>query len=57
MLFLDEINSLALMQLTTSEMNREILMTLHKPRYNIAVSIPHERDLDKIEVYELVNKI
>lgn len=57
MLFLDEINSLGLTQLTTGEINHEIFMTLHKPRYNIAVSIPHERGLDKIEVYELVNKI
>jgi len=44
-------------QLTTGEINQKILITLHKHKYDIVVSGLHEKDLDKLEVYQLVNKI
>jgi len=37
--------------------NQRILITLHKPKYDSVVCGLHGKGFDKLEVYELVNKI
>ena len=53
----EDINSLEISPLSTSDIIRKILHSLHKPKYNIVTSSLYEKDLSTLQVSEVVGKI
>ena len=54
---IEDINALEISSLSTSDIIRKILHSLHKPKYNIVTSFLYEKDLSTLEVSEVVGKI
>jgi len=52
-----EINGLNINKIKTGDINRKILMLLHKPKYNIIIAMLQKEDLDSMEVSELVGEV
>ena len=53
----EDINALEISSLSTSDIIRKILHSLHKPKYNIVTSLLYEKDLSTLQVSEVVGKI
>ena len=53
----EDINALEISPLTNSDIIRKILHSLHKPKYNIVISLLYEKDPSKLKVSEVVGKI
>ena len=53
----EDVNSLEISPLSSSDVIRKILHSLHKPKYNIATSLLYEKDLNTLEVGEVVGRI
>ncbi|XP_039797549.1 uncharacterized protein LOC120662475 [Panicum virgatum] len=53
----EDINALEISPLSTSDIIRKILHSLHKPKYNIVTSLLYEKDLSTLQVSEVVGKI
>ena len=53
----EDINALEISHLSSSDIIRKILHSLHKPKYNIVTSFLYEKDLSTLEVSEVVGKI
>jgi hypothetical protein len=56
-LIVKELNSLHISNLDKGMINRKILMLLPKPKYNIINSMLQKKDLDEMEVVELIGEI
>jgi hypothetical protein len=56
-LIVKELNSLNVSNLDNGMINRKILMLIRKPKYNIINSMLQKKDLDEMEVVELVGEI
>ena len=54
---IEDINALEISPLSTSDIIRKILYSLHKPKYNIVTSLLYEKDLSTLRVSEVVGKI
>ena len=54
---IEDINALEISSLSTSDIIRKILHSLHKPKYNIVTSLLYEKDLSILQVSEVVGKI
>lgn len=54
---IEEIKSLGLTQNLEGEVDHEILMTFDKPNYKIDTSILHEKNINDIDILEVVGKI
>ena len=53
---IEDINALEISPLSTSDIIRKILHSLHKPKYNIVASLLYEKDLSTLQVSEVVEK-
>ena len=53
----EDINALEISPLTTSDIIRKVLHSLHKPKYNIVIVLLYEKDLATFEVGEVIGKI
>ena len=53
----ENINALEISPLSSSDVIRKILHSLHKPKYNIVTSLLYEKDLNTLEVGEVVGRI
>ena len=53
----EDINALEISPLTTSDIIRKVLYSLHKPKYNIVTALLYEKDLATLEVSEVIGKI
>src|SRR6185312_8213837 len=53
----EDINTLEISPLSTSDIIRKILHSLHKPKYNIVTSLLYEKDFSTLQVSEVVGKI
>jgi hypothetical protein len=56
-LIVKELNSLNVFNLDKGMINHKILMLLPKPKYNIINYMLQKKDLDEMEVVELVGEI
>ena len=54
---IEDINALEISPLSTSDIIRKILHCLHKHKYNIVTSLLYEKDLETLEVSDVVGKI
>ena len=52
----EDINALEISPLTTSDIIRKVLHSLHKPKYNIVTALLYEKDLATLEVGESLEK-
>src|SRR6185503_13987129 len=55
-ILVEDINALEISPLTTSDIIRKVLHSLHKPKYNIVTALLYEKDLATLEVGELLEK-
>src|SRR6185437_11126738 len=53
----ENINALEISPLTTSDIIRKVIHSLHKPKYNIVTALFYEKDLATLEVGEVIGKI
>ena len=53
----EDINALEISPLTTSDIIRKVLHSLHKSKYNIVTALLYEKDLATLEVGEVIGKI
>ena len=53
----EDINPLEISPLSSSNVIRKILHSLHRPRYNIVTSLLYEKEIDTLEVADVVGKI
>ena len=53
----ENINTLEISLLSTSDIIRKVLHSLHKPKYNIVTALLYEKDLATLEVGEVIGKI
>jgi len=53
----EDINALEISPLSSSDIIRKILHSLHKSKYNIVTSLLYEKDLSTLQVSEVVGKI
>jgi hypothetical protein len=56
-LIVKELNSLNIFNLDKGMINRKIIMLLTKPKYNIINSMLQKKDLDEMEVVELIGEV
>ncbi|XP_039787003.1 keratin, type II cytoskeletal 4-like [Panicum virgatum] len=56
-ILVEDINALEISPLSTSDIIRKILHSLHKTKYNIVTSLLYEKDLSTLQVSEVVGKI
>ena len=53
----EDINALEISPLSSSDVIRKILHSLHKPKYNIVTSLLYEKKIDTLEVGDVVGRI
>jgi hypothetical protein len=53
----EDINALEISPLTNNDIIRKILHSLHKPKYNIVTSLLYEKEINTLEVADVVGKI
>ena len=53
----EDINALEISPLSSNDVIRKILHSLHKPKYNIVTSLLYEKEIDTLEVGDVVGRI
>ena len=56
-MLVQDINALEISPLSSSDVIRKILHSLHKPKYNIVTSLLYEKKIDTLEVGDVVGRI